>query len=91
MASNNVQEGVVWIRAEVRPAESPLERLVVRNYRGVTDVTLNHLVNSVPHLEYLDVTGTSVTHLGIQRFKTARPGCTVVSHFDKKKPRYSYD
>lgn len=90
VAGNNVQDGVIWIRAEARPTDSPLERLVIRNYRGVTDVTLNHLVISAPHLEYLDITGTSVTHLGIQRFKAARPGCTVISSFDKKKPRYNY-
>lgn len=76
---NNVQEGIIWIRGEQRSADTLIERLVVRNYRSVSDVTLRHLANSAPNLRYLDVTGTSVTSHGIKRFKAARPNCKVVS------------
>lgn len=81
---SNVQEGIIWIRAEARPADTLIERLVVRNYRTITDVTLRHLASCAPNLQYLDVTGTSVTTHGIRQFKAAKPNCIVVSHLFKK-------
>lgn len=77
----NVQEGVVWIRAEARPADTLLERITVRNYRLVTDVTLRHLAICAPNLQYLDVTGTAVTKKGIEAFLQSKPDCHVVSSF----------
>lgn len=78
MPRNNVQEGIVWIRAEMRPADTPLERITVRNYRAITDVTLRHLASCAPNLQYLDVTGTSVTASGIRQFMDGKPNCEVV-------------
>lgn len=78
MPRNNVQEGIVWIRAEIRPADTPLERITVRNYRAITDVTLRHLASCAPNLQYLDVTGTSVTAAGVSQFIAAKPQCQVV-------------
>lgn len=78
MPRSNVQEGIVWIRAEMRPANTLLERIVVRNYRAITDVTLRHLASCAPKLQYLDVTGTSVTANGISQFIAAKPNCEVV-------------
>lgn len=78
MPRNNVQEGIVWIRAELRPADTPLERITVRNYRAITDVTLRHLASCAPNLQYLDVTGTSVTAAGIGQFIAAKPQCQVI-------------
>lgn len=77
----NVQEGVVWIRAEARPADTLLERITIRNYRSVTNVTLRHLAVCAPNLQYLDVTGTSVTKEGIEDFLKSKPDCRVVSNF----------
>lgn len=80
MPRRNVQEGIVWIRAELRPADTLLERITVRNYRSVTDVTLRHLAVCAPNLQYLDVTGTSVTRKGIDTFLDSKPQCRVVSN-----------
>lgn len=81
MPRHNVQEGIVWIRAELRSADTLIERITVRNYRSITDVTLRHLATCAPNLQYLDVTGTSVTRNGINQFQAAKPNCVLVSHF----------
>lgn len=78
MPRNSVQEGIVWIRAEMRPANTLLERITMRNYRAITDVTLRHLASCAPKLQYIDVTGTSVTANGISQFIAAQPNCEVV-------------
>lgn len=75
---NNVQEGIVWIRAEMRPADTLLERITVRYYRSITDVSLRHLASCAPNLRYLDVTGTSVTANGVAQFIAAKPQCEVI-------------
>lgn len=77
----NVQEGYVWIRTEARPPDTMLERITVRNYRSVTDVTLRHLAICAPNLQYLDVTGTAVTEKGIEAFLQSKPDCRVISNF----------
>lgn len=82
VSPDNIQNGVVWIRADFRSPDTFLETLVVRHYKLVTDVSLRHLVHCSPKLSYLDVTGTSVTEAGVQAFKTKKPLCTVVSDFD---------
>lgn len=79
MPRRNVQDGIVWIRAEMRPVDTLLERITVRNYRSVTDITLRHLVQCAPNLQYLDVTGTSITIRGIQAFLKCKPDVQVVS------------
>lgn len=79
--SHNVQEGVVWIRAGARSPNTFIERLVVRHYKLVTDVSLRHLVCCSPNLKILDVTGTSVTEAGVRTFKLSKPQCVVFSNF----------
>nr|XP_040223003.2 uncharacterized protein LOC120949644 [Anopheles coluzzii] len=59
-----------------------LERLSVRNYKLVTDISLDHLESAAPHLKLLDVTGTSVTAQGVRSFKLSRPSCIIISDFD---------
>lgn len=81
LPSHGVQDGVVWIRAEPRLADTFIERLVVRHYRLVTDTSLRHLAARAPNLRFLDVTGTSVTREGIESFKLEKPDCIVVSNF----------
>uniref|UniRef100_A0AAG5DRC9 F-box domain-containing protein n=1 Tax=Anopheles atroparvus TaxID=41427 RepID=A0AAG5DRC9_ANOAO len=60
-----------------------LERLSVRNYKLVTDTSLDHLESAAPYLKQLDVTGTSVTAEGVRSFRLSRPGCVVVSDYDR--------
>lgn len=79
MPRQNVQENMIWIRAELRPPDTLLERITVRNYVDVTDDTLRHLVQVAPNLRYLDVTGTSVTIKGITDFLKQKPECQVIS------------
>ncbi|KAI8130923.1 hypothetical protein FF38_04983 [Lucilia cuprina] len=74
-----VQQGVIWIRFNNRPYENRFERFSVRDYKSVTDVSLQHLVQCSPHLIFLDVSGTSVTLEGLQRFKELKPECKVVA------------
>lgn len=83
-AANNAQDDVVWIRAPHAPdsRDTPLEKLVLRHYTHVTDVTLRHLEQCSPKLVHLDVTGTSITEAGIRAFKVIKPNCTVISNFD---------
>lgn len=60
-----------------------LERLSVRNYKLVTDTSLDHLESAAPHLKMLDVTGTSVTADGVRSFRLSRSSCEIISDFDK--------
>lgn len=82
IAKNNVQDNIVWIRAEERSPDTLIEKLVIRHYKLVTDISLRHLINCAPNLKLLDVTGTSVTLDGINAFKVAKPLCKVISDFD---------
>jgi hypothetical protein len=53
MSRNNIQQGVIWIRAEHRQPDTNLERLVVRFYKLVTDVSLRHLSTCAPKLKFV--------------------------------------
>lgn len=54
-----------------------------RNYPRVTNSSLIHLALNASRLEYLDVTGTSVTKDGIESFKSQKSNVKVVSSFDE--------
>ncbi|XP_055627398.1 uncharacterized protein LOC129769286 [Toxorhynchites rutilus septentrionalis] len=71
-----------FIREYFRPNMSNLEKLLVRNYKLVTDTSLDHLESAAPNLKLLDVTGTSVTAEGVRNFRMARPNCTILSDFE---------
>ncbi|XP_069692955.1 serine-rich adhesin for platelets isoform X2 [Periplaneta americana] len=55
-----------------------LHTLVVKNYKTITDASLQYLVK-LNSLRYLDVSGTSVTEGGILQFKLKRDDVEVVS------------
>ncbi|XP_054726818.1 uncharacterized protein LOC129236450 [Anastrepha obliqua] len=74
-----VEHGIIWIRIGNRPAENSFVRLSVRNYKKVTDISLEHLVQCSPELIYLDLSGTSVTREGVQRFKARKPDCQIIT------------
>ncbi|XP_004533599.1 uncharacterized protein LOC101456357 [Ceratitis capitata] len=76
---NPVEQGVIWIRIGNRPSENSFERLSVRNYKKVTDISLHHLVQCSPDLIYLDLSGTSVTREGVKRFKAEKPECQIIA------------
>lgn len=75
-----VEQGTIWVRIVNRPNENQFERLSIRHYRLVTDITLQHLVQCSPNLRYLDLTGTSVTREGVQVFKNSKPDCQIVAN-----------
>lgn len=75
----DVQDGIVWIRAEARPADTLLERITVRNYHTITDITLRHLAECAPNLRALDVSGTNVTAEGVRIFRQNMPLCEVIA------------
>lgn len=66
---------------ENRSPTTSLERIIVRDYKYVTDNSLQHLTSCAPHLKYLDVIGTDVTKAGIEKFKLEKPECHVISNF----------
>ncbi|XP_011497861.1 PREDICTED: uncharacterized protein LOC105362194 [Ceratosolen solmsi marchali] len=78
------RDEVQLVQGRPRTSTNPnLKKLIVRNYTGVTNQTLLHFVVNGPNLEYLDVTGTSVTKEGLQYFKIQRPDVNLVSSFDE--------
>lgn len=80
---DNARGGIFRIEEESRICNNPnLRILVVRNYPNVTDRSLHHLSVSKSNLEYVDVTGTSVTREGVEMFKTQKPDVEIVSSFD---------
>lgn len=83
----NIDPNVIWIGSENRPRDTLLEVILLRHYNSVTDQTLNHLEMAAPNLRYLDVTGTGVTEAAVERFKAAKPNCTVIWEKKLEKPK----
>ncbi|KAK2586450.1 hypothetical protein KPH14_010725 [Odynerus spinipes] len=66
--------GIIFLEEDNQIFNNPLlKTLVVRNYPQVTNSSLVYLAEHVLSLEHLDVTGTSVTREGVQKFKLKRP------------------
>ncbi|KAJ9600177.1 hypothetical protein L9F63_009511 [Diploptera punctata] len=61
-------------------ARPQLRTLVLRNYRMITDTSLQYLLR-LSSLRYLDVSGTSVTEDGVLQFILKRPEVNIVSDF----------
>ncbi|EDV91019.1 uncharacterized protein LOC6568223 [Drosophila grimshawi] len=78
-APNPVQPEMVWIRNANRSSNNRLERIQLCNYTHITNYTLEHLVQCSPNLIYIDVSGTSVTQLGVNNFKRFKPECEVIA------------
>ncbi|XP_047357926.1 uncharacterized protein LOC124952308 isoform X2 [Vespa velutina] len=75
--------GIIFLEEENQIFNNPLlKTLVVRNYPRVSNSSLVYLAEHVLSLEHLDVTGTSVTREGVQKFKSRRPNVKIVSSFD---------
>lgn len=80
-STNSSANGLVWIRSEQRSPTTLLESIIVRDYKYVTDSSLQHLSSCAPHLKFLDVIGTEVSKDGIEKFKLQKPECRVISNF----------
>ncbi|XP_012219174.1 uncharacterized protein [Linepithema humile] len=82
---NSSPQGMVILQEDRRICNNPnLKTLVVRNYPRVTNSSLVHLALNASKLEYLDVTGTSVTREGVESFKSQKTNVKVVSSFDTR-------
>ncbi|XP_076285928.1 uncharacterized protein LOC143211813 isoform X3 [Lasioglossum baleicum] len=80
----DLAEGVIVVEDGERVFNNPhLKTLVVRNYRDVTNSSLVHLAFNTSSLEYLDVTGTSVTRQGVEAFKSEKANVKLLSSFDE--------
>ncbi|KAH0949559.1 hypothetical protein HN011_001026 [Eciton burchellii] len=79
---NSSPQGIIILQEDRRISNNPnLKTLVVRNYPRVTNSSLVHLASNASKLEYLDVTGTSVTREGVQTFKLQKSNVKIVSSF----------
>ena len=78
-------EPVVEIRADghrgkVTCPRLKIEKLFVRNYKRMTDMSLHQLARDAIFLKYLDVSGSGVSAIGIEKFRTLRPNVTLVNN-----------
>ncbi|XP_076622866.1 uncharacterized protein LOC143342644 [Colletes latitarsis] len=81
---NTSLEGPIIVEEDRRVFNTPhLKTLVVRNYPHVTNSSLEHLALNASSLEYLDVTGTSVTRQGVETFKSQKANVKIVSSFNE--------
>lgn len=84
---NNAQFGIVSEEIHVmaplkdRVSLCKLHTLVARNFKLVTDATLNEL-HFAQSLRYLDLKGTQITHHGAETFRSSRPDVTLITSYD---------
>jgi hypothetical protein len=79
----NETDGTGYVRIvspQLASARPELHTLVVKNYKMITDASLTFLLK-LKSLRYLDVSGTSVTELGVLQFKLKRPDVEVISDY----------
>jgi hypothetical protein len=63
-----------------------LERIVLRNFRNITDTTLSHLETNAPRLNFLDVRGCSqITRDAVERFKLVRGSCQILTNYENEE------
>lgn len=63
-----------------------LERIILRNFTQVTDLTLAHFETNAPRLSFLDIRGCSqISREAVERFKVARNGCELISNYDNEE------
>jgi hypothetical protein len=68
------------ISPQLVSARPQLHTLVVKNYKMITDASLTYLLK-LNSLRYLDVSGTSVSEVGVLQFKLKRPDVEVISDY----------
>lgn len=63
-----------------------LEKIVLRNFSNITDITLSHLETNAPRLTYLDVRGCpQISRDAIERFKLARNTCQLLTNYENEE------
>lgn len=63
-----------------------LERIILRNFRNITDTTLSHFETNAPRLVFLDIRGCpQISREAVDRFKFARTECELISNYDNEE------
>lgn len=82
----NLMGNLVFIGNQPADPNTYLERIILRNFRNITDTTLSHFETNAPRLVYLDVRGCpQITREAVERFKAARAACELISNFDNEE------
>lgn len=84
---SNLMGNLIYLRNQEPDRNTHLEKIVLRNFRNITDITLSHLETNAPKLVYLDVRGCSqITRDAAERFKIARGGtCQLLTSFENEE------
>lgn len=73
-------QDLVFLRAQRRDPQTYLEKLTIRKYSRITDITLSHLSTNAPNLAFIDITGcVKITQRGIDNFKMMKPNCHIIA------------
>ncbi|KAG5670023.1 hypothetical protein PVAND_000310 [Polypedilum vanderplanki] len=79
----NLAGNLIFLGNQPNDPNTYLERIVLRNFRNITDVTLSHLQTNAPKLAFLDIRGCSqITREAVESFKITRGSCQLISNFD---------
>lgn len=82
----NIMGNLVFIGNQPPDPNTYLERIVLRNFRNITDTTLLHFETNAPRLAYLDVRGCpQISREAVERFKTTRTECELISNYDNEE------
>lgn len=81
---SNLIGNVVFLGNQQQPDPNTyLERIILKNFRNITDTTLSHLETNAPRLVFLDVRGcTQISRDAVERFKLIRGSCQLISNYD---------
>ncbi|CRK94952.1 CLUMA_CG008440, isoform A [Clunio marinus] len=82
----NLLGNLVYFGSQPPDHNTYLERIVLRNFRNITDTTLSHFETNAPRLIQLDVRGCpQITREAVERFKAARTQCELSSNYDNEE------
>ena len=82
----NIMGNLVFFGNQPTDPNTYLERIILRNFRNITDITLSHFETNAPRLTFLDIRGCSqISREAVERFKAARTGCELLSNFDNEE------
>lgn len=81
---SNLVGNLVFLGNQQPDPNTYLERIILRNFRNITDTTLSHLETNAPRLVFLDIRGCSqITREAVERFKLTRGNvCHLLSNYD---------
>lgn len=82
----NIMGNLVFFGNQPADPNTYLQRIILRNFRNITDTTLAHFETNAPRLVFLDVRGCpQVTRETVDRFKAVRADCELLSNYDNEE------